>query len=1265
MAAGNVGSVSISVLPDLDKFKTKLAKALRKLEKQDRYQFHARVVLDKASLKKVKTQLAQALDDMDISLGIDVDRTQMMGAKRDVENTLDSISAFIDKIDVNDARIRELHYRIESELDDIRAHVDSLHVDTSGFDDVAKTLQRDLDRVSLHITNLEVERRALERVKRQLDDALKDADIDRESVIVPIEARLEEIYLDKTALERARHQLNDEFDDLEATVHADADTKTATLKLEWLTRLRTVTIEAVLKGQEKVAAQLAALSGLRAIDDMGDDIRDLVRDIDRFASKAAYLTTALGAVGSVALTAGGGLVNLAVGLAQTAQAGLVLPAMLSSTVAVVGAFAMAITDLNTVLGDLKPRFTALQDVVSASFWAQAEAPIRRLVDTTLPMVTQKMAEIGAASGAMAASVADAVAHSAMLGHLGEMLDNAKQATLDATDGMHDMVVALGEIGAVGSRYLPKLARWFTTISKRFRTFISDAAASGELEEWINDGIKGLKLLGSVVKNTTRTFTGLYKATAHSGHGLEGFAKVMQSIADTVNSSGFINGLSTILDGAAAATSRIGDGLYRVGQAIGSMSGELSLMLQMFGVAAKEMLTGIGDLLASPQLQSGLVQMMAGFATMVSTIGQTLPQLSPLFSSFAQLVGTVAVNVGNALSSAFLTLQPVLVEVMDALTPFVDKLGTALVDVLDWLRPKMEALAPVIGDVLSDAFTKAGNAVQQLTDAITGIDTAKIDSLKLQLVSLVGVAGAIVVAFAAVKGALALGGVAASVTEAVTAFGSLSTMLSGVSAGALATVGVVGGIAAVLLGAYAASESFRESLGGFFASFAPLAQPVKDILATVGSILWDVFEVVGNMLAPAVDGLTVVVQPLVQIISDLVTTILPPLQAAWEAILPVLQIIGDIVGGVLNVAFTILGGILQTIWAILEPVVSLFADILTPAFQVLSDLMNGTVIPAWESFKTTLAEAWENIKAKVSEAIGNIREKITTKVTEIKEKWAEKWNEIKQYFSDKWAEIKQTAADKVEEIKTKLATTWDNIKAKVVTIWTQVKQTIVDKITTIIADIKALPSKAASALSDFGSRLKNIATNAWASFKSAVSSGISNAIAQVRGLPGKIVGALGNVGSMLFSSGQSILRGLWNGISSMVGWVKGKISGALSSIRNLFPFSPAKEGPFSGHGWVLYSGMSIAEAMGDGITKASPATLSAASRLASLTSDALTLEPPQLGVDAMVAPTSSGSGGGGDQYTINVTILAQQLRDIDTITQFIDMLGVYQKMGVAS
>jgi hypothetical protein len=80
----------------------------------------------------------------------------------------------------------------------------------------------------------------------------------------------------------------------------------------------------------------------------------------------------------------------------------------------------------------------------------------------------------------------------------------------------------------------------------------------------------------------------------------------------------------------------------------------------------------------------------------------------------------------------------------------------------------------------------------------------------------------------------------------------------------------------------------------------------------------------------------------------------------------------------------------------------------------------------------------------------------------------------------------------------------------------------------------------------------------------------------------VVGFFANAGSWLYNAGRSIISGFGDGLRSKFNDVRNSVTGFLGSIRNKFPFSPAKEGPFSGKGWVKYSGISIAEGLAEGM-----------------------------------------------------------------------------------
>ena len=126
--------------------------------------------------------------------------------------------------------------------------------------------------------------------------------------------------------------------------------------------------------------------------------------------------------------------------------------------------------------------------------------------------------------------------------------------------------------------------------------------------------------------------------------------------------------------------------------------------------------------------------------------------------------------------------------------------------------------------------------------------------------------------------------------------------------------------------------------------------------------------------------------------------------------------------------------------------------------------------------------------------------------------------------------------------------------------------------------------------EFAANVKDKAIEAGKNFLNGVKSGFESAVKFVAGIPDKILNALGDLGTLLFESGKSMLRGLANGIREGVKGAIEAVKNGLSEIRSYFPFSPAKKGPFSGRGWVTYSGESIARALGDGFGSAIPSAL---------------------------------------------------------------------------
>lgn len=143
-------------------------------------------------------------------------------------------------------------------------------------------------------------------------------------------------------------------------------------------------------------------------------------------------------------------------------------------------------------------------------------------------------------------------------------------------------------------------------------------------------------------------------------------------------------------------------------------------------------------------------------------------------------------------------------------------------------------------------------------------------------------------------------------------------------------------------------------------------------------------------------------------------------------------------------------------------------------------------------------------------------------------------------------------------------------------------------------------------------------------------GAFNAMAgQVRGVFSQmfngILGMINSTAAGFRAAGMNIITSIVNGIVAAAGGIVTAIANALNSVRALFPFSPAKEGPLAetpNWGTWMSAGM---EAAGPEVAAAASTNLAA---------------PAAAGVaGGMAAGGGPGgsSGGGGDTFTFNVTI----------------------------
>ena len=311
----------------------------------------------------------------------------------------------------------------------------------------------------------------------------------------------------------------------------------------------------------------------------------------------------------------------------------------------------------------------------------------------------------------------------------------------------------------------------------------------------------------------------------------------------------------------------------------------------------------------------------------------------------------------------------------------------------------------------------------------------------------------------------------------------------------------------------------------------------DLVGSIKTALENVLPVVQTVFESLSDSLPELMAEIRPVLEEVIDTWGPPLGEAAKGLLSqVFQTLTDNMPGLLTILGTALNGLIDAL-------------ILDPLSEWLDGLLNGTFRP-W----------WDNITTNVGSWLSGI------------------WLSIQAWFSQTTSGIGQWASN----------------------IWQQAQQAGSNFLTAISGFFGQIPSavggflgSAIASIGGFVSSVGSSARQAGSSFLQGIQGGFNSAVEFVRGIPGKILGALGNVGSTLADSGRSLINGFVDGIKSAFSNAVSAVQNGLSNIRSFFPFSPAKRGPFSGHGYTSYSGRALMRDFAGGITRAAGVAVSAA------------------------------------------------------------------------
>jgi phage-related protein len=538
-------------------------------------------------------------------------------------------------------------------------------------------------------------------------------------------------------------------------------------------------------------------------------------------------------------------------------------------------------------------------------------------------------------------------------------------------------------------------------------------------------------------------------------------------------------------------------------------------------------------------------------------------------------------------------------------PRVAQIGAGIIQAFPTVLAGLGAvLAPIMSEALATAWNIAVQALSNIGIHLPEVDSSQICSA---FKAIAGVASTVV---GVVRSAFeAMPGIFETVTSAVG--GAISAVISAVTPFAEY-------FAAQMLPAVV---SFASGLVSAFAAVWPalsqFGQTIMNIGTAIMPVLQNAFALIMPLISQAISLVMQLFSALSPLISQVAAALMPALTAIGTALANLAAAVLPGLAAAVQVVFSVIQMLMPVIQTVLSVVGSIVSVVLTVVSQVIAAVINAAaVVSSAISAVLTVVSA---LVAGVTAFIGSILAVVGGCVSTVSALVA-------------------------------------GVVNAVVSLIGSLVSSVLSAISGLVSGIASFFQSIVSTMSSAASSAYSAVTGAFNSMVGAVSGAVGNLMGVVSGIPGQVMGFFAGAGSWLVDSGRALIDGFAEGIQNAVGGAISAVSGVVSQIRSFFPFSPAKTGPFSGHGYTTFSGKALMEGWAEGIGGGTGSVVSAIT-------GAMETAQGMLSTGLTVAPAAGAAVAAGATY--NITVNGGSVNADQRIMQAVDVLVSAAKRSAGS
>ena len=523
----------------------------------------------------------------------------------------------------------------------------------------------------------------------------------------------------KHRFDRIAKEMDDTEVDLKPVLD-ESSYRTTWARLKWLTRDRFATIhvrvnKASLRTATNVMRALYGMSGARTSVNFIKDFGRYLRDIDRHIP-------ALGMIGTLAVSAVGGVTALVGSVAHLANefvrmggAALALPGILGGLAVGLGVMFVALKDFGRQMPEITSDLSDLAREIESNFWQEARVPMLEAWNKAFPHFQRGVEKTATSLGKWTAAFSEAFSTHFDMAAFDKMFGNLNKSIDIASLGLDDFVRSMSILGQTGSEYLPRLAHWANDVNKSFADWLDEAQRTGELNRMIDTGIQKMKELGVITREAGELVYILGSAAERAGFsGFGEMANGMERFNEKLKSADGQRVLDDLFQGAA----KLADGFKRALGAVGDFVWNSSALLKELNAIVGDM---VGDTFERmfkaferPRFQKGLKDFFQGFSDGVGELTARAPEISDLLGTVGTFAGKVAENLGKVGGQLIESFGPEISDALEDISPSVDKLGDALKELIK--------AADEIGldELIADIIELAGAGIEKVAGDLNAL-----------------------------------------------------------------------------------------------------------------------------------------------------------------------------------------------------------------------------------------------------------------------------------------------------------------------------------------------------------------------------------------------------------------------------------------------------------------------------------------------------------------------------------------------------------------